>query len=272
MRNTLKCVVCTVAALVAVTIAGQATAAPDPVVRPAWTAIFGPDGTVVSLNGGLDAFFLEDKISDGIGLDMSALAAGNPGIVYNRIVPRAYDLGNGYVWVTKDAGGNLQVYAGVERLNTPGDTFVEFEFNQSVIQVLSGEPWPVHGQRTPGDVLVRANFTAGAFSSAAFMRWDGAEYQLVASTGPEGYGGLDVLACAGAPPIAPLAHEAWDATGVPVSVAPPDSFVEIGFNVAPLVGADVEFTSVQVRTPGDVILDGFRRIGSWAPVAQVGGQ
>jgi len=272
MRKILKYVACTVAALVAMTLVGQAAAAPEPLARPDWPAIFGLDGKVVNLQGGIDAFFMEDKISDGIGLDMSALAAGDTKTVHNLVVAGADDLGDGYVWARTDAGGNLQIYAGVERLDLSQDTYVEFEFNQGVVQVGSGTPWPVRGGRTPGDVLVRVNFVAGALSSAAFMRWNGASYQPVAGAGPGGYDGPDYLVCVGAPPLPPIAQATWDAAGYPVQVIQPNSFVEVGFNVAPLAGAKVEFTSVQVRTPGDVILDGFRHMGSWARHAQGGGQ
>jgi len=266
MRKILKYVACTVAAVLALALVGQA-AAQEPLARPDWAAVFGPDGKVVNLQGGIDAFFMEDKISDGIGLDMSVLAAGDMQTVDNGIVAGANDLGNGYVWARTDAGGNLQIFAGVERLDSPADTYVEFEFNQDVVKVHSGTPWPIQGGRTPGDVLVHVNFVAGALSSAVFMRWDGASYQPVAGAGPEGYNGPDYLVCAGGTPLPPIAQETWDAAGFPVQVIQPNSFVEVGLNVGPM-----EFTSVQVRTPGDVILDSFRNIGFWARWAQKGGQ
>ena len=51
-----------------------------------------------------------------------------------------------------------------------------------------------------------------------------------------------------------------------------DSFVEIGFNVSVLLGSKVEFTSLQVRTPQDIILHGFRHLGHWAQGAKLGGR
>jgi hypothetical protein len=270
MKTTFKVLAFVAAVLVPLTVLGQGGPPPasEPLVKPGWAAIFGPDGKVLDLQGGVDAYFLEDKISDGIGLDMSVNASGDGWVVDNGLVSAANDLGNGYVWARRDAGGNLQVYAGVERLDTPADTWVEFEFHQDLVQVHVGAPWPVHGSLTQGDILARVNFAAGVLSSATFMRWDGSGYQAVAAVGPEGAGGPDVMVCVGAPPLSPIAQEVWDAAGNPVQVRPPNSFIEIGFNVAALLGSNVEFTSVQVRTPEDVILDGFRHIGFFAQRAQ----
>jgi hypothetical protein len=168
------------------------------------------------------------------------------------------------VWVTTDTAGNELLYAGVERLASFFDTYVEFEFNQAVVQVESGAPWPIYGESTVGDLLVRVNFKAGQISSTEFMRWDGTDYKTVATAGPNGCGGTDTRSCAGAPPMLSPQPQVWDAAYHMVQVPRPDSFVEIGVNVTSLLGADVEFTSIQVRTPQDIILDSFRQIGIWA--------
>jgi hypothetical protein len=266
MRRKLIYVACTVAAVLVLTLVGQA-AAQEPLVRPPWAAIFGPDGTVLNLQGGVDAFFMEDKTSDGIGIDMTVIVPAVKPTVDNGVVGSANDLGNGYVWATTDAGGNFQIFAGVERLDSPADTYVEFEFNQGVVQVRSGRPWPIYGGPTPGDILVRVNLAGGALASAAFMRWDGTSYQPVAVAGPDGYGGPDYMVCVGAPPLAPTAHQTWDAAGDSVQVLQPNSFLEVGLRVG-----TAEFTSIQVRTAEDMILDGFRTIGYWAHPPQEGGQ
>jgi hypothetical protein len=256
-------------------VSGAATSGaevPAPLSRPDWTAIFGPDGTVINLQGGLDAVFLEDKISDGVGVDMSVIAPPATTTVNNGVIAAANDLANGYVYAKADGSGNLQLYAGVERLDSSVDTYVEFEFNQDVVQVRSGVPWPVYGSRTAGDVLVRVDFVAGALSSATFMQWDGSGYQPIATAGAGGCSGVDYLVCVGAPPQETVQAEVWDAAYNPVQVPQPNSFVEIGVNVAALPASNGEFTSIQVRTAEDTILDSFRRIGYWAHHGLGGGQ
>jgi len=232
---------------------------------PNWAAIFSPNGTVINLQGGLDAIFLEDKISADVGVDMTVLAdPSDPSLLDNSAVASAHDVGNGYVWVTTDAAGNQLLYAGVERLGSALDTYVEFEFNQAVVHVRSGAPWPIYGESTVDDLLVRVNFTAGQISSTEFMRWDGADYQLIATAGPNGCAAGDYRACAGSPPMQSAQAQVWDAAYQLVPVPQPDSFIEIGVNVTSLLGSNIEFTSIQVRTPQDIILNAFRRIGSAA--------
>jgi len=255
-------------------VAGVA-AAQDTLSRPDWSAIFSPDGKVVDLKGGLDAFFLEDKVSDGVGLDMSAIAPAEKPTVDNALVDAANDLANGYVYAAKDPSGDLQIYAGVERFDSTTDTYVEFEFYQDLVQVQGGAPWLIHGDRKQNDALVRVNFVGGQLSSATFKRWDGSAYQTVATVAADGgseCSGTDYLVCSGQPPVPPISDEAWDAAGTAVTVPEPNAFVEIGFNVSVLLGSQVEFTSLQVRTPQDIILDGFRRLGHWAQGAKRGGR
>jgi hypothetical protein len=259
-----------------VTLAGAATpaSAADSLVRPDWSVIFSPEGKVIDLQGGVDAVFLEDNISDGIGVDMSAIAHGEEPAVNNGVVTAANDLGNGYVYAKRDATGKLQLYAGVEQLSSKANSYVEFEFNQGVIQVRAGAPWLIHGSRTAGDILVRVEFAGGTPSSATFWRWGGFEFESVATVAADGYecSGLDYLVCSGAPPQETLRSEVWDSADNLLEVRRPDSFVEVGVNVAALVGTNVEFTSIQVRTPDDIILDSFRRIGSWARPRREGGR
>jgi hypothetical protein len=173
-------------------------------------------------------------------------------------------VGNGYVWITTDPAGNWLLYAGVERLASVFDTYVEFEFNQAGVQVETGAPWPIYGQSTVGDLLVQVNFTAGQISSTEFMRWDGTDYQTITATGPNGCAGSNSRSCAGSPPIQSVQTEVWNASSHTVQVPQPDSFVEIGVNVTSLLDANIEFSSIQVRTPQDIILDSFRRVGYWA--------
>jgi len=237
-----------------------------------WSAVFNPDGTVRDLQGGIDAVFLEDKVSDNLGLDMSVRFPAFKPTVANGAVMREHDLGNGYVFAKKDDSGNLQIYTGVERFNSTADTYVEFEFYQDPVGVKTGVPWPIYGDRRANDVLVRVDFVGGQISSAAFKRWDGSAYQTIVTVAADGGNecrGANYQACAGSPPMPPLLDETWDAAGVPVTIAQPDAFVEIGFNVSVLLGSNVEFSSLQVKTPQDIILDGFRHLGWWASRAKL---
>jgi hypothetical protein len=235
--------------------------AAEPLSRPDWSGIFSGDGKVIDLRGGVDAFFMEDRISDGIGVDASVIAPAGAQTVDNGAITAEHDLGNGYVWAKRDASANLQLYAGVERFRSTANGYVEFEFNQGVVQVHAGVPWPIHGERMAGDILVRADFVAGTLSSATFQRWNGSLFQVIATVVADGSecGGVNYLVCSGALPQDTVPAQVWDAALNPVVVPPPNTFLEVGLNVGPM-----EFTSVQVRTPQDVILDGFRQIGAWA--------
>ena len=260
-----------VSAIVTALSIGGATAAP--LSAPDWSAVFAPDGKVISLNGGVDAVRLEDKVSNGVGVDMSVRqnSAGSPR-VDNGTVPAIDDMANGYVWVTTDASGSLLYYAGVERLASSLDTQVEFEFNQGVVRVRAGVPWPIFGARTQGDLLARVKFVAGGLSSAEFLRWDGTSFVPLITAGTDAAVGESYRFGAGAPPMVSVQAQTWDASNQLVQVPAPDSFVEIGLNVAALLGSNVEFTSIQVRTPQDIILDSLQRIGHWGHRGQGGGQ
>jgi hypothetical protein len=240
----------------------------EPLLLPDWSAIFSPDGDVVDLQGGLEAIFLEDKISDGLGLDASVLRQSEETTVDNGVVVADGDLGNGYVYAMRDGLGDLVLYAGIERLESASDTHVEFEFNQAVVQVLSGAPWPIHGTRTVGDLLVRLEFTAGELTRGKFMSWDGEAYQVLSAGDTAGMpcGGVDLLHvfCYGLPPMESIQQESWDSAGTVLELRPPDGFVEFGVNVTGLLGPDVEFTSILVRTPEDIVLESFRKLGYWA--------
>lgn len=250
---------------------------PEPMPAPDWTLMFNPDGKVISRQGGLDAFFIEDKISADVGLDMSMCPdPATPLVVENGVVATANDLGNGFVWVTTNETGDLILHAGVERLSSLADTFIEFEFNQDIVQVRSGRPWIINGGRTVDDLLVRIDFIDGAIGSADIKRWiepwGGGKYLTIVAAGPDGCTGSDYRYCSGAPPMKTIQDEVWDAQNNLVETPQPDSFLEIGVNVGVLLGANIEFTSIQVRTPQDIILDSFRHIGLWAQRGQEGGQ
>ena len=225
--------------------------------------------------GGIDGCAIEDNISAGAALDMSAVAGG-PGIadciVYNGPVAAAHDQGNSYMFAIDDSGGDLVVYAGVERLASVADTYVEIELNQDRVRVTTGAPWPVRGGRTDDDLLMRVDYSEGAISAVEIKRWvgdgqGGGTFQSVATYGGPGAadcGGVPTacLFCSGAPPIA-APQEVWDAAGNPLAATPPDDFLEIGVNVGALLDDYIEYTSIQVRTPEDIAFGNFRAIGYW---------
>lgn len=241
-----------------------------------WPFVFNADGTVGDLYGGLDAVYLQDNISAGIATDMTALVGAESlaeSVVYNGTVSAAHDLGNGYVYATRDVSNNLVIFAGVERLNSVENTYVEFEFNQDIICVRSGNPWPIYGDRTLNDLLIRMDFTAGMLSSVEFKKWDGSGYALIGSESPPsqegcfGNGMTDLYAyCNGSPVqgLPPTNADIWDLNFNLVQVPNPDSFVQVSVNIGRLIGSNVDFTSIVMRSPEDISLGSFQAMGHWA--------
>jgi len=261
--------------VVAIALSGMAIGSASGESLVDWVSIFNVDGTVKHLGGGIDAIYLEDNISAGIATDMTALGVDIDGgiKVFNDTVSAAHDLGNGYVYATRDASQRLVIFAGVERLRSSEDTFVEFEFNQDIVCVRSGNPWPIHGARKLNDLLIRMDFTAGILSSVKFKRWDGSRYILVGSSVPPesegcfGNGMTDLYAyCNGSPTqgLPPTNADIWDLNFIPVQVANPDSFVQVSVNVGSAVGSNVAFTSIVIRSPEDINFGSFRAMGHWA--------
>ena len=271
-------------------------------VLPNWADLFNPDGTLkdevdefgLPVTGGngvpdhleqgaLDAIFIEDNISDGQATDMSVrIGAESLGddIVYNDTVAAPHDLGNAHVLARLDSAGDLQLYAGVELLSplggsTPPDTYVEFEFTQEIVQATAVN-MPIRGDQSVGDLMVRMNFTAGALSSVVFRRWEqDLGYQTienaVLSSGEADScqgGAMPYFICSGAPPLDPPVggYEVWDLDGVPLASIAPDRFVEVGLDVAALLGDNPDFTSILIRTPQDMSIATFRALGHWATI------
>lgn len=267
----------------------------EPPLLPYWQDIFESEGSLrdqvdeiealgsngvpnaADLYGGLDPVFTGDNLSDGIAIDMSALVTAealSDHLVYNGTVDGSNDIGNTYVLAAQDGDGNLVLYAGIERLTTTAESYIDLEFNQDVVQVRQGDPWPLHGSRTANDILIRLNLAEGAISSVEFRRWDeSGAFETIDQAGSLSHGacrgaGTRYVVCIGSPPIESTEVELWDADGAPVGYLPPDSFVEIGINVDVLLGtAHPDFTSIQVRTPGDISLNVFKNIGLWGAAA-----
>ncbi len=278
---------------------------------PDWAAVFNADGSLkdevdeagapggngvpdyVDLYHGLDAVFVQDNLSDGVATDMSALLLGDglvgdltvdgsdavmTGVadeVYNGVVGAAHDIGNAYLLAEKGPDGELLLFAGVERIAAFTDTYVEIEFNQDLVSLSYGAPWPIHGSHTAGDLRIRLIFTAGLLGAVDFERWaldtttgEGAFRHIKSAKGATdgscGGAGAHYVFCLGAPPIEGGEVELWDGESDPIEYVAPDSFVEVGVNVTRLLGMSPDFTAIQIRTPEDIAMSTFQNLGYWA--------
>ena len=263
-----------------------------PLASVAWQLILIAIGAGVLLLGdkmrrstALSIVLTEDNISDSVATDMSVIngeAALADETVFNGTIDAPHDIANAHLMAKRDATGNLELYAGVEILSWAGtttspNTYVEFEFNQGVVRVQSGTPWPIHGDRLDGDLLVRMNFTAGGLSSVDFKQWAATSYQVINTVAVNDAeschgAGTAYIFCTGAPVLAYPAggHEVWDMDGNSVPSVAPDGFVEVGVDVAGLLGASMDFTSILIRTPNDIALSNFGMMGQWAAISEGG--
>lgn len=228
-----------------------------------WTTIFDIDGSVKSLGDGFDAVFLEDIVSAGVAVDMSALDTAN-GVVFNGAVESAHDLGNGFVLASRDEFGNLILSAAAERLTTEENTYVDFEFNQAVINVTTGSPWPIYGERNINDFKIRFNFVAGNFTSIQYGSWNGANFDLVTSSSPAQSGcfvaSSELEFCNGSTfDGLPQKNVVWDSSFNIVQVPDADGFIEARINLGP----NLEFSSITFRTPSDIAMGSFQAMGYW---------
>jgi hypothetical protein len=256
-----------------------------------WPDLFNPDGSLrddfddrgssggngipdaFDVYGGIDAIFLEDNISAGLATDMSALRGAarlSDSVVYNGTVPSQADLGNAYFFVQRNAQDELLMHAAVERLGVVGDSFVEFEFNRDRVHVASGRPFAFQGGRVSGDVLVHVSLLDGVPTGIEFASWNGADFQLLETvrlTGGQACetAGESLRFCYGPVPedLPPTNMEVWNGQGVPVEVPSADMLLEVHVNLTRVTGTGHEFSSIQVRSPEDIILGSFLNMGYW---------
>ena len=257
---------------------------------PVWEDLFNPNGTFkdevdelgvpqpegngvpdyIDIYDGLEAEFIQDNISDGKAVDMSALLNEeilSESILFNGTVDGVHDLGNAYFLATADSQGNPQLYVAVERLYMAADTFIEFEFNQGRVHLGLGAPWMIKGGRTDGDLLVRMNFIAGLLDSVEVEQWQLGVFQAIVGTGASpGDGCTDMTTYVFCVRDTPIDHptegfEVWDTEYNLVERTPPDDFVEIGLDVAALLGAPVNFSGIQIRTEEDIAMNSFKVLG-----------
>ncbi|NND72988.1 MAG: hypothetical protein HKN43_15545 [Rhodothermales bacterium] len=266
---------------------------------PVWADIFNPTGSIkdavdssgfsasngvadyVDLYGAVDAVFAGDNLSNSVATDMS-VGYGSSELPYtvvaNDTVSAGHDVGNGFVMASIDSMGDLVLYGGVERLGTSsGSSYIEFEFTQGLVQAVAVET-ALRGERSVDDLLVRLDLTDGTVSGAEIQRWNSESYyetvtSIQITSGAACSGDLLThLVCD--PSLATGEHdyqtsfepwtEGWDLSGSPISVPAPNAVVEFAVNVGQSLGVSPDFTSIIVRTPQDLILDGFRHMGHWA--------
>ncbi len=264
----------------------------DDLSMPEWNKIIRPDGSAIDLVGpkgkgssdgipdylqlyrAFEAGYIEEILSNGVATDMSALLVSrdvSDEVLYNGAVSTDHDLGNAFYLLTLSSSGSLRLYTGVERLRGKLPTFIEFELNQGQIRLGPGIPWwDIQGSRTEGDLLVRFNLIAGNLTSVELAIWREDRF-LVFESDTQGLAGgcvdkFSYLYCIGTPPLDRSNQfiEVWDDEFVPVEATFADSFVELGLDLGRLIGSGAEFSGLYIRTPEDVALTTFQKMGSSA--------
>lgn len=273
--------------------------AQETLTMPVWSDIFDSTGSIkdavgvggapgsngvpdyMDLYGGMDAVFAGDNISNAVGTDMSVsdgTQALTETVVRNDTVSAIHDLGNGFVMARQGSNNNLTLYGGMERLApSGGSSYVEFEFNQAVVQAISADA-ALRGDRTAGDLLIRLTLDQGVVTGATAERWDSSgQFAALGSVAI-----VPGVACSGDPVVfivcdpwqASGQHnyqsafdqwtEGWDMNGNPVTVPQPNAILEFAVNVGSIMGSSHEYSSIVIRTPQDITLAGFRHIGHWS--------
>ncbi len=254
---------------------------------PDWAAVFNADGSLrddydadgaPGANGvpdheelwnGLNAWFLDDILSDGEAVDLSTFNGAadlDEAVIDNGLVDGSDDLGNSFVVTMENLRGELEVYVGVETLSHALPSYVEFELNQDAVGAGTGRPWPMTGTRQDGDLLVRMELDQGLLIGVRAFVWDagaGRFVQVAAAAGDGAGAGCAsvkrvLLACKGDPVME--SHNdlgRWGLDSEPLDPLSPDSFVEAGVNVEALLGYWPQYRAVHVKTPADISLLGL---------------
>lgn len=251
---------------------------------PSWEKIFSSDGRFVDefgrngsigrngvpdfvdLYGGVHATFNEEIISNGVAVDISALLNHeelDEQVLYNGPVNPTHDLGYSWFLATRQPEGGLRLYTAVERLSHPGDTFIEFEFNQVGVRLGSGTPWwRLMGERTSGDVLVRMNFKNGRLNSVEVAEWQFGKFEVLQDLPGLGHRGCFersfIIYCTGPQRLARPPQEVWNESFQRVASTEPDELIELGIDVRKLAMTNIEISGLVIRTPQDIVLNTFR--------------
>ncbi len=131
--------------------------------------------------------------------------------------------------------------------------------------------------------MIRLNFTSGILTSYEVRKWEAGEsggaFKSIAANpllaGISCAGNAGLFAFCGAsrdPQAAPAIYRdpVFAASGLQVDTPAPDSLLNIAIDVTAALGADAEFSSIQVRTPEDIILGGFQNMGYWRGLSNEG--
>ncbi|HZI45490.1 MAG TPA: hypothetical protein VFD53_09730, partial [Ilumatobacter sp.] len=205
--------------------------------------------------GGRWAVFVADDVSLGSGFEGTA-ATGGGDLVRNGVVSPAADIGNAYLYGTRDGAGNPVVFMALERLSG-ADGSVEFEIDQATVRLGhggygQGAPWKVNGARAADDLLVRVIFSGGAVAGAELLRWNEGAWDLIAAVTGEGCDAAELIcSLSNREPIAAGPWPSYDTSGDPDSIGA-GRFVELGVNVGALLGSHPVAQSIRVRTPEDI--------------------
>ncbi len=157
---------------------GGCSAGSNPPSAPSLTAAAAADPSIIS------AVFLVDPIST----DTTACGSGDPttlsGTNGDAIslypvgigpVPNKDDLSDVYaVSHTRSIDGHPELYFAAERLDTNGDSHMDFEFLQSAVSLApcATGVGALSGHRTEGDLLVAVDFTnGGALAGFTVYQW-----------------------------------------------------------------------------------------------------
>lgn len=172
-------------------------------------------------------------------------------------VPVKDDLSNVYGFAIED-GGDLIVYAGLERLSPNGDSHVDIEFTQQEVVLDKeppcgtdgtdgagdGTPCEFDGIRTDNDIIVSLDYTkGGALGSLEIRKWQSGAYVPVVTLTSAGcnvaFNGVAADAICGFTNEVAIAGGDWDSYdshAAVISTLPANAFAEFGVNVNEALG------------------------------------
>jgi hypothetical protein len=207
-----------------------------------------------------DASFIFDDVSAGTATDATALLG--PGEVGPGVVDPAHDLGNAYAYVANDALQQRILYFGAERLGN-AESSLTVELNRLSFALQDGH---IIGERSVGDVQVRAAFASGILSALEVWAWlPGWVLVEVLPLDPsqpaeQCNAGSSLCAVCNGVTVDGGAWPNYDVSGGSAPSLLPDTFLEVGLNLSQLLGTSLDYTTLQLTTPEDYALSGFERL------------
>jgi hypothetical protein len=193
----------------------------------------------------------------------------------NGNVPAKDDLSNVYLYLASNEADELILYAGLERLDPSGDSHIDIEINQSLVDLDSQPPCESTcrfiGQKTDGDILAVMDFeNGGALGFVEVYRWSesNAEWQFIQAVNNGSGEGCNAgtaehpadSVCAfnngdiipnGSKEGNEWVEGGWDSynrQGNVIHDLEPNAFTEMGINITQLFGEAPCFTSVMAKS------------------------